>query len=240
MNYFYQLKKFIIAMTILTSFDAIAAGWVDSFSNNVASKSISISGWACDPGKPGASGWIHIYADRIFIGALPAYSQRGDLNTVCNGSIAHGFSGAINLPAQLTEAPQKKVKLYIGLVLDGDQGVVDDIGNLPSFRVGVPPVYWTPKRIYLSPCEPSYPPSGYGWVYERNHAQVICTSTGMVYRGIPMEWAFLDDPAAPIGATLTICDARGLPNGWVYRYQSFAQRCGYANEAPSFLIEKIN
>ncbi|RRD57761.1 hypothetical protein EII20_05840 [Comamonadaceae bacterium OH2545_COT-014] len=229
-------KIFLYALTTL-SLPALSSGWVDQVANDQENKRTYIAGWACDPLNPGVSGWIHIYAGNKFMGALPAYNQRADLTHVCNGSIAHGFSGVINHPEALSEIPEKKYAIYIGLVLDENKGVIDNIGNLPTIIIGKrprtqpppppPPPEWSLKKITIPGCSYDDPP--YGWTLLEYGKKQICHdgALGPSYYHNDRTYADLNDPSIPSGTFLEICSTWSLPYSWEITGSKTGFKCSF-------------
>lgn len=236
-----SVKLLVMGCGFVAVAGASAAGWVDSVQNDPATHSVYLSGWACNPERPNVSGWVHVYIDDTFAGAMRADHIRGDLGVVCKNSYAHGFAGKINYPEATVNKDKRKYEVWMALVMDDGSANVSDIKNRPVIEIGRDP--WYP---ITSSDTCSGGPSGYGWVFARYGGPLYCWNRNRwtsetIYAGV---YYYLADPAAPIGAELVVCSTSNLPSGWVEVRSAYgSSECKHPNyiydRGLSYLIRKI-
>ena len=82
------------AAALLPAVDSAAAtsplGHLEA-AGQAASGSITISGWAYDPGKPGSFSGVDVYLDGRLTGQPPANHPRPDVNRAHHLTGSHGF-----------------------------------------------------------------------------------------------------------------------------------------------------
>src|SRR5260221_2930722 len=72
-------------------------------------------GWTCDPDDYGLTLWVHFYLDGTyatgtFVGAAPADAYRGDVASVCGGTVYHGYN--FTIPSQYLSPGQHTIYAY--------------------------------------------------------------------------------------------------------------------------------
>ncbi|MFE8643468.1 hypothetical protein ACFX58_00100 [Sphingomonas sp. NCPPB 2930] len=207
-------KIFLLAGLVCAAAAAHAEGWTEG-----ATK-YEYSGWACDPSTPGYQGWVHIYRESTYIGALPANQPReAAVGQLCgNDHGAHGYNGVISFPQEILDNQWHKVRFYF-LKQDGS-GAIELNGSPRDVKFDgattPPPMPVTPQVV--SECGLQQP--GPGWVNTAIKNDQACILTKNAFR-----FAWTNTANLPSGYVLNSCLATGLPNGW-YITQNVTPRAG--------------
>lgn len=222
-----MLRKFIALISLLMMGAAVnAAGWVDQALDWSPGK-IYLQGWACDPGQPQATGWAHFTVNGQFVSALPANQERPDLQSVC-GSTAHGYSGWVDVPANVgasitNGSDYKKKDVYVTLVMDNFSPNVD-AGVAENVKIWSP-YYFEFAYATWAECTPGavdyfWDNAGYAFTRTSMNSLVSCSNpAGGSYQILRKNYVNIMDPAIPKGAKVTVCDSPNIDSklathGW--------------------------
>ncbi len=191
--------------------DASAAGYFNSTSK------YDYEGWACNPGLPGYSGWLHFWRDDgVFLGALHAGIPRESaVGEICGDSGVHGFSGKLDVKYEHLDNKVHTVRAYFinpdntNFELQNSVSVLFDGGPTPP-----PPPPPPVQPLVVQGCNISSP--GVGWVATHYKTDYGCSPAQHPFSGHSAAWQYVG-PDSPYvyssGHQLTICTSTA-PAGW--------------------------